>query len=190
MLVQKVNNYYQLYLNQETQRYVFRILSAKMIISDPQKYGFNLTKEDLYKPLQFDRVEIITDDRIPIHIIAQAAHTYFKVIKDLNPHIKNYYLEAGKYIIMIPQGASSGFSERYENLLQKWLSEKERSAYVVRDGENLHTIAKRFNVSAKAIMLWNDIANTKNLSPGDKIFIFSRNILTSQEETGDREDRK
>ncbi len=57
MLMQKVNNYYKLYLNQETQRYVFKILAAKMIISNPEKYGFFLTDEDFYKPLQFDQVE-------------------------------------------------------------------------------------------------------------------------------------
>ncbi|MCX5850385.1 MAG: transglycosylase SLT domain-containing protein [Deltaproteobacteria bacterium] len=172
MLVQKVNNYYQLYLNQETQRYVFRILAAKMILSNPEKYGYYLTKDDLYKPVQSDRVEITANHPVPIYIIAQAANTYFKVIKDLNPHIKNYYLSAGKYNILLPKGASSGFSERYENILKQWRDEKEKSVYTVKKGENLSTIANRFNVSIKAIMIWNGIANAKNVSPGDKLFIF------------------
>ncbi len=92
MLMQKVNNYYKLYLNQETQRYVFKILAAKMILSSPEKYGFYLTEDDLYKPIQFDHVEITVNKPVPIYLIAQAANTYFKVIKDLNPHINNYYL--------------------------------------------------------------------------------------------------
>lgn len=173
MLMQKVNNYYQLYLNQETQRYVFRILAAKIILSNPKKYGYYLTEDDLYKPVPFDRVEITANQPVPLFIIAQAATTYFKVIKDLNPHIKNYYLPSGKYNILLPNGSASGFSERYENILKQWNDEKEKSVYTVKNGDNLSTIAKRFNVSVKAIMIWNGISKAKNVSVGDQLFIFS-----------------
>ena len=173
MLVQKVNNYYQLYLNQETQRYVFRILAAKIILSNPGKYGYYLTEEDLYKPVQFDRVEITANQSVPLYIIARAAMTNFKVIKDLNPHIKNYYLPAGKYDLLVPKGTASGFSERYENLLKQWLNEKEKSVYTVKTGDNLSTIAKRFNVTVKAIMIWNGISTAKDVSVGEQLFIFS-----------------
>jgi hypothetical protein len=174
MLVQKVNNYYQLYLNQETQRYIFRILAAKIILSNPEKYGYYLTEEDLYKP-------------VPLYIIAQAANTYFKVIKDLNPHIKNYYLPAGKYDLLLPKGAASGFSERYENLLKQWLDEKVKSVYTVKKGDNLSTIAKHFNVSVKAIMIWNGISNAKDVSSGDQIFIFSNTKFKPENNAGKNE---
>ena len=173
MLVQKVNNYYQLDLNQESQRSVFRILAAKIILSNPGKYGYYLTDEDLYKPVQFDRVEITANQSVPLYIIARAAMTNFKVIKDLNPHIKNYYLPAGKHNLLVPKGAASGFSERYENLLKQWLNEKEKSVYTVKTGDNLSTIAKRFNVTVKAIMIWNGISTAKDVSVGEQLFIFS-----------------
>ena len=173
MLMQKVNNYYRLYLNQETQRYVFRILAAKMILSDPEKYGFSLTEDELYKPFQFDHIEITVNQPVPLYIIAQAANTYFKVIKDLNPHIKNYSLSAGKYDLLIPRGTAQGFQERYEKLLNQWLELKEKSIYTIEQGDNLSIIAKRFNVSIKAIMIWNDISNAKDVSPGDKLIIFT-----------------
>ena len=173
MMVQKVSNYYQLDLYQETQRYIFRLLAAKIIISNPEKYGYSLTPDDLYKPIQFDRVEISANQPVPLYIIAQAAKTYFKVIKDLNPHIKNYYLPAGKYELMVPQGVAMGFSERYENLLSQWLAERNEYLYIVQKGDNLSTIAERFNVPVKAIMIWNDITNGKKVLPGNKLFIFS-----------------
>ena len=184
MLVQKVNNYYQLYLNQETQRYIFRILAAKIILSNPEKYGYYLTEEDLYKPVQFDRVEITANQPVPLYIIAQAANTY---IKDLNPHIKNYYLPAGKYDLLLPKGAASGFSERYENLLKQWLDEKVKSVYTVKKGDNLSTIAKHFNVSVKAIMIWNGISNAKDVSSGDQIFIFSNTKFKPENNAGKNE---
>ena len=187
MLVQKVNNYYQLYLNQETQRYVFRILAAKIIMSNPKKYGYYLTEGDLYKPVQFDRVEITANQPVPIHIIAQAAMTYFKVIKDLNPHIKNYYLSAGKYNLLLPKDTASGFSERYENLLKQWLDEKVKAVYTVKKGDNLPTIAKRFNVSVKAIMIWNGISNAKDVSSGDQLFIFSNTTFKPENNAGKNE---
>lgn len=173
MLMQKANNYYRLYLNQETQRYVFRILAAKMILSNPGKYGFSLTEDELYKPFQFDHIEITVNQPVPLYIIAQAANTYFKVIKDLNPHIKNYYLSAGKHDLLIPRGTAQGFQERYEKLLNQWLELKEKSIYTIERGDNLSIIAKRFNVSIKAIMIWNDISNAKDVSPGDKLIIFT-----------------
>ncbi|MGZ6238200.1 MAG: lytic transglycosylase domain-containing protein, partial [Syntrophales bacterium] len=78
MLLQKTNNYYYLYLPVETQQYILRAISAKEILSNPERYGFKLSKEDIYPPLQFDRVELVCDQEIPIHMVAQAAGTYFK----------------------------------------------------------------------------------------------------------------
>jgi membrane-bound lytic murein transglycosylase D len=176
LLMQKVNNYYKLYLNQETQRYIFRILAAKIIMSNPEKYGYDLAREDLYHAVQFDRVEVTVREAVPLYIIAQAAKTYFKVIKDLNPHFKSYYLPAGKYKLMLPRGAAMGFSERFENIMSQWLAEKKERIYIVKKGDNLSTVATRFNVPVKAIMIWNGITNGKKIAPGDKLFIFSSNF--------------
>lgn len=176
ILVQKVNNYYQLYLPQETQRYIFRILSAKIIMSNPEKYGYFLSKEDLYPPLQFDQVEISNDQPVPIYLVAQAAKTYFKIIKDINPHIKNYHIPAGKHQILIPKGSAAGFAERYNNLFQQWLAEKKECVYTIKKGDNLSNIAVRFDVPVKAIMIWNGITNGRKLIPGDKLIIFPNNL--------------
>jgi membrane-bound lytic murein transglycosylase D len=127
MLMQRVNNYYQLYLSQETQRYVFRILAAKIIMSNPKKFGYNLTREDLYQPLEFDEVEISSNHPVPIHVVALAANTYFKVIKDINPHIKGYYIPAGRRKILVPHGAAKRFTERYNEILDQWKTEKKKS---------------------------------------------------------------
>ena len=183
LIMQKVNNYYQLYLNQETSRYVFRILAAKIIMRNPGKYGYDLDRDDLYSAEQFDRVEITLREAVPLYIIAQAAKTYFKVIKDLNPHLKNYYLQAGKYQLVLPRGAAMGFSERFEDIKSQWLDEKKERIYIVKQGDNLSTVAARFNVPVKAIMIWNGITNGKKIAPGNKLFIFSSNF--PQENTDD-----
>jgi len=176
MLVQKANNYYQLYLSQETQRYIFRILSAKIIMSNPKKFGYSISKEDLYQPLQLDQVEISVNQPVPISLVAQAAKTYFKMIKDLNPHFKNYYIPPGKHQILIPKGSAAGFAERYENLLKQWSDEKKECIYSVKKGDNFSNLSARFNVPVRAIMIWNGISNGKKLAPGDKLIIYSKNL--------------
>jgi membrane-bound lytic murein transglycosylase D len=172
MLVQNTNNYYSLYLPVETQQYVFRAISVKIILSNPEKYGFKLTKEDLYLPLQFDRIELACDQETPISLIAQAAKTYFKVIKDLNPEIKGYYMAKGKHVILIPRGAAVGFQARYEELLKKWLADRKEHVYVVKKGESLSSIAARFKVPLQAIRIWNHMGSNTKMRPGDQVVIF------------------
>ena len=56
--IQKVNDYYDLLLGQETGRYVFRIMAIKEILSHPEKYGFDIEKKDLYSAVPTFSVEV------------------------------------------------------------------------------------------------------------------------------------
>jgi len=116
---QGITDYYRLYLPLETQRYVFRILSIKLIFSDPTRYGFYLSDDDYYPPLEFDRIKINCLHDVHLRIIAQAAKTHLKVIKDLNPEIRGYSLPPGEHTILIPKGASQGFETRYHHLFNQ-----------------------------------------------------------------------
>ena len=116
---QGIDNYYHLYLPLETQRYVFRIVSIKLIFSDPKKYGFILAEEDYYPPFEFDRIQVNCARDTHLRIIAQAANTHFKAIKDLNPEIRGYSLPAGQHTILVPKDASQAFDARYQLLLKK-----------------------------------------------------------------------
>jgi hypothetical protein len=84
---QQVNNYYDLLLNDETSRYVPRIVAVKEIISHPKKYGFSFDKEDLYIPVKTYQVKVdtvITD----ITKFAQAFNMTYKDFKKLNPWLR------------------------------------------------------------------------------------------------------
>ena len=125
---QGTTDYYRLYLPLETQRYIFRILAIKLIFSDPPRYGFYLSDEDYYPPLEFDRVQINCLHDVHLRIVAQAAKTHFKAIKDLNPEIRGYSLPAGKHTVLIPKGASQGFETRYHYLLnQRSMGQREQT---------------------------------------------------------------
>lgn len=98
------NDYYRLALPQETERYIFRILAAKILLSDPKRYGFDLPEKEGYLPIETDQVVLQLPRSIPLRDIAKACGSYFKEIKELNPEIQGYNLPAGVYQLKIPSG--------------------------------------------------------------------------------------
>ncbi len=176
ILAQKTRSYYHLYLPLETQRYIFRVISAKIIFSDPETYGFRYTEKDLYPPLQFDRIRLECFQETPISIIAEAADTRFKVIKDLNPEIRGHFLAAGSHWILVPKGAADGFQARFKTLVDQWLAENRQRVYVVKEGDSLSTIAERFDVPLPALIIWNRLKLKEHIHPGQHLIIHSNEI--------------
>ncbi len=174
ILEQGTNNYYELYLSLETQRYVFRILSIKLIFNDPSRYGFHLSEQDYYPPLRFELVRVETNQDTPIRIIAQAAETNFKVIKDLNPEIRGHYLSEGNHTILIPAGRSENFQARYQDLLKHWSANQRERTYLVQAGDNLTIIADRFGVPLASLIIWNRLNPNAPIHPGDRLIIYRK----------------
>lgn len=109
---QKVRNYYDLLLNQETSRYVFRILAAKEILEHPTKYGFHYRLKDLYMPAKTYSVNV---DTAVTDFAAFAANQKinYKILKIFNPWLRQSYLtnkEKKKYTILIPKEGYFDFS--------------------------------------------------------------------------------
>jgi membrane-bound lytic murein transglycosylase D len=101
---QKVDNYYDLYLNDETSRYVFRILAIKEIISNPEKYGFKVNKEHLYEMEEVKYLEVKESIR-DLVVFAKDNGTNYKLLKRHNPWLRDDKLNVKKgkvYQIAIP----------------------------------------------------------------------------------------
>lgn len=102
--IQKQNNYYDLLLTEETARYIFRAVAYKLIISDPARYGFNITKEDLYPEIKYYEYKVdsaVTD----FSVFAEKFGTNYKMLKFLNPWLRKPYLTPRpnkEYSIKIP----------------------------------------------------------------------------------------
>ena len=102
---QKVDSYYELYLNDETARYVFRILAIKEIVQNPLKYGFRVEPKHLYQeePLRYIKVDESIGDLV---IFAKQHNTNYKLIKRHNPWLRDDRLTVKKgkeYRIAIPE---------------------------------------------------------------------------------------
>jgi membrane-bound lytic murein transglycosylase D len=101
---QSVDNYYDLFLNDETSRYVFRILAIKEIAENPLRYGFHIDPAHLYKPesLKYVEVEETVKDLVDF---AKSQGTNYKLLKRHNPWLREDKLtvKRGKsYRIAIP----------------------------------------------------------------------------------------
>ncbi len=104
MGIQQVDDYYDLLLGDETGRYVFRIMAIKEILSNPEKYGFEINTKDMYSSVPTFKVEVAE----PVFSFADFAQQYeinYKILKRHNPWLREPHLNNAsrkKYVIEIP----------------------------------------------------------------------------------------
>ncbi len=104
MSKQSQRDYYDLVLPEETERYVFRIIAFKVIMSNPTAYGYNLSQSDMY-PVINTKKEIVTYGIPNLMSWAIQKGTTFRLLTELNPWLISTYLtnNSGKqYIIELP----------------------------------------------------------------------------------------
>ncbi|MBC8173910.1 MAG: lytic transglycosylase domain-containing protein [Chitinophagales bacterium] len=85
---QKVNNYYDLFLNQETSRYIFRVLAFKVIYENTEKFGFMLDDEDVYDPLTYKTIDVNASITNLADFAIQSG-TNYKMLKYYNPWLRS-----------------------------------------------------------------------------------------------------
>jgi membrane-bound lytic murein transglycosylase D len=101
---QETNNYYNLHLNSETGRYVFRIIAVKEIMQNPKKYGFMFREKDLYAMPAYKTVEV-DSTIVNLNDFAQSQGINYKLLKQFNPWLRSSSLpdkSRRKYRLKIP----------------------------------------------------------------------------------------
>jgi hypothetical protein len=91
-------------LNEETARYVYRILAMKEIFNHADQYGFVLRPAELYEPFQYNSIQVTTSVS-DLAAFAKEQGTTYKLLKWYNPWLRENYLKvaSGKsYEIKIP----------------------------------------------------------------------------------------
>lgn len=84
---QGVDSYFDLSLNSETARYVFRILAVKEIMNNPEKFGFLMKKYQYYQPINTEKVVVNESiDNLYDWSIEQGVN--IKIVRKLNPWIR------------------------------------------------------------------------------------------------------
>lgn len=97
----------------ETSRYIFRILTAKLIFSDPARYGFLLKSCDLYPPMAMADTIEVNDAVINFTDIAKSNGINFMQLRDANPWIRSTSAKNNarkSYTILIPSKQSLNYN--------------------------------------------------------------------------------
>lgn len=105
---QKANVYYNLVLNSETSRYIYRILAAKTIMSNPKAYGFDIKEDELYHP--YETYTVVVDTSVK-HLAdwAKGRGINYVTLKLFNPWLRDNYISNSrgkKYEIKLPKEGS------------------------------------------------------------------------------------
>jgi membrane-bound lytic murein transglycosylase D len=173
---QKVSSYYDLLLNLETSRYVFRILALKEIYTHHDTYGFHFLATHLYQPYQTRIVRVDTTIDNLVEFALNNSSTY-RELKILNPWLKNNKLPNRSrkiYEIELPLLEKPKNKEIFvhESLTVSKIKEKEKEEesisepriekdslviHVVKKRENIQEIAERYGAEINEIRNWNNM---------------------------------
>lgn len=122
---QQQESAYDLFLNQETSRYIFRMLAMKAILENPQAFGYRLKASDLYQPYEYKIVKVSgpVDDWVTW---ASDHNISYLQLRDHNPWIRDRKLtnKSGKtYEVKIPVDKSlRRSSQKHVTYNDKWIS--------------------------------------------------------------------
>jgi membrane-bound lytic murein transglycosylase D len=109
---QNTRNFFELFLPEETERYIFRIMALKEIVLNRDAYGIKINEKDLYKTVVIDEVLIETGKEIHVSMLSQCMDVPFKTFRDNNLHLKKYRLPRGSYSINVPYEKREVFLKR------------------------------------------------------------------------------
>lgn len=101
---QRTTNYYDLQLPEETNKYIFRILSFKYLLENANQLGFNVNDEEKYQPIS-ERTITVTSSIPNLAQFAIDNGTTYKMLRVMNPWLKGRSLTVGKgksYVIKLP----------------------------------------------------------------------------------------
>ena len=107
LVKQAADNSFDLWLVEETTRYVYRIMAIKQIFENPSKYGFVLRARDLYKPIEMNEVEV-KKDILSLSDFAKEHGVTYADLKRFNPWLRDRKLvtDGQTYVISIPKKES------------------------------------------------------------------------------------
>jgi hypothetical protein len=186
---QRVNSYYDLALPAETERFVYKIVAVKVILSNPERYGIIVDPQEYYRPPEVEIVSVpVNGSRLHLRSVAEAAGTHYAMIKQLNPQFRQRYLPRGVHQVFVPQGSAATFAANFQepydseplvaNQPTRPVSYKPPAPtrktvrYEVKKGDTLAKIAAKYDASVAELVKWNKLAKASHITPGRQLVIF------------------
>ncbi len=135
------------HIHQETKDYVPKLLAATMIAKEPARYGFTPVGD--VEPFPFD--SLVVRDATGLDVVAKLSGTSLAVIRELNPQYLRMTTPPGRTsVIRLPAGSMPAVSVAYAALPAR--ARVAGGEHVVRAGETVGAIARRYGVAQSALL--------------------------------------
>ncbi len=170
MLKTKSEDFWELkesrHLRRETKNYVPKFMAATIIAKNPQAYGFDV---ELEKPLVYDEVEVTVP--VDLRVVAKYLNTTYEELKLLNPELRRWTTPPHYkfYTLKIPYGTKELFALNYDQITNGQKTTWDR--HLVRKGETLSLIAKKYGTTVEAIREVNRLAKRQTIREGTYLLI-------------------
>ena len=189
---QGIEDFWRLKLIGEAERYVPRVIAAKLIVGNPAAYGFLIDIEDGYKPPKLGYVKVKLSRSTPFDLldIARGSGIDYRVLRRFNPELTTAKLRSDRQIVLkVPAGkeasvrawvkrsakiARAARSKRPKTKRSKRgksRSGRKQKRYTVRSGDSLWDIAQRKSVTVGQLRKWNGLGRRDILRPGQKLIV-------------------
>ncbi len=159
---QKSSDYYHLSLPQESERYLYRLAAIKIILTNPEIYGFNVSADQYYQPLTGEPVSLKLKNEFLLTDFALQLGTTYHTLKKLNPHLISKQLPSGRFNLLLPKGSSHKMATVFKTL--KPLPDKKnyrQPYYTVKNGDTLGAISRRFQIPITRLKKINKLNSSK-----------------------------
>lgn len=153
-------------LRNETRNYVPAILASIVVDKAPEEYGFYVEPQ---APLVYDLVTV--DSPTDLKVVARCADTTVETIRQLNPELRTMATPpyAASYALKVPAGSGNTFQEKYAQVPKE--ERLQWTRHVVRRGETVGVIARRYGVGVRTILSANSLRNSRRLRIGQSLII-------------------
>jgi hypothetical protein len=113
---QGTRDFFEMFLPEETERYIYRIAAMKEILTNPRKYGLSIEKGDYYRPYAVEELTIGLQGETHTALLAQAMELPYRTFRLYNLHIRRYRLPKGVYHLYIPAEKKETFLRRIRTI--------------------------------------------------------------------------
>ena len=170
--VNYLDNFWDLYvmLPRETRRFVPRYMATLLIVSNPEKYGFNLPQPE--QPLQYESVSV--ERPIKLSVLSGKIGLDEKELANMNPELRHKSTPDRAYQLKVPVGKSRQTMALLTDL-PRWIPpEATYVIHYVRRGETVSGIARRYRTSVSSIAKLNRLRRNFLIRPGQRLKVPSR----------------
>ena len=157
-------------LPRETARYVPRFQATLLIVSDPEKYGFELPEP--LPPVSFEKVAV--ERHVKLDDLDNALGLDKGTLSALNPALRRSVTPDQSYELKVPPEASPAFETKLAELPAYVPPKDTYTVHRVRRGETLSTIARRYGSSVSSIVSANNLRSRNRIRAGQRLKIPTR----------------